>query len=109
VLTLAAQENSLGAGISMLFVYSLGLGIPFILAAVAIRPFLGFMGRFKKYFGVMEKVMGLLLVLTGLLFLFGAQNWLGQWMLETFPGLSGIEAWLTPENLKSDILKKSGG
>jgi cytochrome c-type biogenesis protein len=109
VLTLAAQENSLSAGVSMLFVYSLGLGIPFILAAVAIRPFLGFMSRFKKHFGLMEKIMGLLLVATGLLFLFGAQNWLGQWMLETFPGLAGVEAWLTPESLKTDILNKSGG
>ena len=109
VLTLAAQENSLGAGVSMLFVYSLGLGIPFILAAVAIRPFLGFMSRFKKHFGTLEKIMGLLLVLTGLLFLFGAQNWLGQWMLETFPGLASIEAWLTPDSLKTDILNKGGG
>ncbi len=109
VLTLAAQENSLGAGVSMLFVYSLGLGIPFILAAVAIRPFLGFMKRFKRHFGVMEKIMGVLLVATGLMFLFGAQNWLGQWMIETFPGLASIEAWLTPDSLRGDILKKSGG
>lgn len=109
VLSLAAQKDSLGAGISMLFVYSLGLGIPFILAAVAIRPFLGFMTKFKKHFGTMEKIMGLLLVVTGLMFLFGAQNWLGQWMLETFPGLARLESWLTPENLRGDILKKSGG
>ena len=53
--------------------------------------------------------MGLLLVVTGLLFLFGAQNQLGQWMIETFPGLSTIEAWLTPGNLREDILKKGGG
>ena len=38
----------------------------------------------------MEKIMGLLLVVTGLMFLFGAQNWLGQWMVETFPGLAAI-------------------
>ena len=42
VLTLAANEASLGAGVRLLFVYSLELGIPFILAAVAIGPFLGF-------------------------------------------------------------------
>lgn len=109
VLTLAAQEDSLKAGVSMLLVYSLGLGIPFVLAAVAIRPFLGFMKRFKRHFGALEKVMGLLLIATGLLFLFGAQNWLGQWMLETFPGLAKLEAWLTPESLRGDILRKSGG
>jgi cytochrome c-type biogenesis protein len=109
VLSLAAQKDSLGAGVAMLFVYSLGLGIPFILAAVAIRPFLGFMTKFKKHFGLMEKVMGLLLVVTGLMFLFGAQNWLGQWMIETFPGLTQLETWLTPDSLRGDILKKTGG
>jgi cytochrome c-type biogenesis protein len=48
-------------------------------------------------------------VLTGLMFLFGAQNWFGQWMLENFPGLGRIESWLTPDSLKGEILKKGGG
>ena len=107
VLTLAANEASMGAGIRLLFVYSLGLGIPFILAAVAIRPFLGFMHRFKRHFGTLEKIMGALLVATGLLFLFGGQNWFGQWMLETFPSLARIEDLVTPESLKGEILKKT--
>ena len=109
VLTLAAQEDSMWAGVRLLFVYSLGLGIPFILAAVAIRPFLGFMTKFKRHFGTLEKVMGLLLVVTGLLFLFGAQNWLGQWMIENFPALGRLESWLTPDSLRGEILKKAGG
>lgn len=105
VLTLAANEGSMGAGVRLLFVYSLGLGIPFILAAVAIGPFLGFMKRFKKHYGVLEKVMGVLLIATGLLFLLGGQNWLGQWMLETFPGLANVERWATPDSLPQDILR----
>ena len=36
----------------------------------------------------LEKVMGLLLIVTGLLFVFGAQNWFSQWMIENFPGLA---------------------
>lgn len=108
VLTLAANEASMGAGIRLLFVYSLGLGIPFILAAVAIGPFLSFMRRFKSHFGTMEKVMGLLLVVTGILFLLGGQNWFGQWMLETFPGLARIEDWVTSDSLKGEILRKGG-
>ena len=68
VLALAADNGSLTTGVSMLAAYSLGLGIPFILAAVAIKPFLGFMNRFKHHLETMEKVMGLLLVITGLLF-----------------------------------------
>ncbi|MFN0219452.1 MAG: cytochrome c biogenesis CcdA family protein, partial [Hyphomicrobium sp.] len=107
VLAVAANEGSLTAGVSLLAVYALGLGVPFVLAAVAIRPFLGFMKRFKSHFDTLEKIMGAILVLTGLLFLFGAQNMLGQWMLETFPGLAQIESALTPEGLGSEILKRS--
>jgi cytochrome c-type biogenesis protein len=71
VLAMAANEGSLTTGVTMLAAYSLGLGIPFILAAIAIKPFLGFMHRFRRHLGTMEKVMGLLLVLTGLLFMGG--------------------------------------
>lgn len=106
VLTLAASETSLWAGVKLLFVYSLGLGIPFVLAAVAIRPFLGFMKRFKKHFITLEKVMGLLLVITGLLFIFGAQNWFSQWVIEHFPGLAKIESLVTPADLGNEILKQ---
>ncbi|SFV38581.1 cytochrome c biogenesis CcdA family protein [Hyphomicrobium facile] len=106
VLTLAASESSLSAGVSLLLVYSLGLGVPFILAAIAIRPFLGFMKRFKRHFATLEKVMGLLLVVTGLLFVFGAQNWFSQWMIENFPALGRIESLVTPSDLSSEILKK---
>jgi cytochrome c-type biogenesis protein len=107
VLTVAANEGSTGAGVKLLLAYSLGLGVPFVLAAVAIRPFLSFMQRFKRHLGAVEKGMGVLLVLTGLLFLTGSMNWFGQWMLETFPSLMRIEEWFTPKSLQRDIMKKS--
>ncbi len=109
VLALAAQEASLGTGVSLLFVYSLGLGIPFILAAIAIGPFLSFLQRFKRHLGMVEKVMGALLIVTGLLFMTGSMNWIGQWMLDTFPGLATIEERLTPDSLKGEIIKKGLG
>ncbi len=109
VLAVAANEASLGAGVRLLLVYSLGLGVPFILAAVAIRPFLSFMTRFKSRFGLVEKVMGGLLVLTGVLFLSGSMNLFGQWMLETFPALATIEEHFTPKSLQNDIIKQSQG
>lgn len=107
VLTLAANEASLGIGTSLLLAYSLGLGIPFLLAAIAIRPFLGFMGRFKRHLGTVEKVMGVLLVLTGILILTGSMNWLGFWLLEAFPGLGTVEEWLVPDDLQREIMRKS--
>jgi cytochrome c-type biogenesis protein len=109
VLTLAANEASVTTGVKLLFVYSLGLGIPFILAAVAIRPFLSFMHRFRRHLGMVEKIMGLILVLTGVMFLTGSLNWFGQWLIENVPLLSRIEEWATPEKLQTDIMKKGLG
>lgn len=109
VLSLAANEQSLGAGVRLLAVYSLGLSIPFVLAAVAIRPFLGFMQRFRRHLGTVEKVMGLALVITGVLFLTGSINWLGQWLLENIPFLAELEEWVAPKNLGTEIMKKGIG
>jgi cytochrome c-type biogenesis protein len=109
VLTLAAQEASLGTGVRLLFVYSLGLGIPFVLAAVAIGPFMQFMHRFRRHLGAMEKVMGALLIVTGILFMTGSMNWIGQWLLDNFPALATIEEHLTPKSLQGEIMKKGPG
>ena len=94
VLALAANEGSVGTGMRLLFVYSLGLGVPFILAAVAIRPFLTFMNRFKRHLGRVEKAMGLVLVLTGALFLAGTTH---DWLARIAPAVTksaAIWAWL---------------
>jgi cytochrome c-type biogenesis protein len=109
VLALAANEASLGAGVRLLFVYSLGLGVPFVLAAVAMRPFLSFMKRFRRHLGRLEKAMGVVLVLTGVLFLTGSINWLGQWMIETFPVLGEVEEWVTPKSLSTEIMRQGAG
>ena len=109
VLAVAAQEASLGAGVRLLFVYSLGLGIPFILAAVAMRPFLGFLKRFRRHLGVVEKAMGVLLILSGIALLTGSMNALGQWLLENVPFLMQIEDLFTSQSLQGEILKKGSG
>jgi cytochrome c-type biogenesis protein len=107
VLAVATREDSLLAGVKLLLAYSLGLGIPFILAAVAIRPFLSFMQKFRAHLGRVEKVMGGLLVGVGLLFLFGQMNLVGNWMLDTFPGLAKVEESFTPKSLQVEIMKQS--
>jgi cytochrome c-type biogenesis protein len=106
VLALAANEASLGSGVRLLFVYSLGLGIPFVLAAVAVRPFMRFMQRFRRHLGRVEKVMGLLLILTGIMFLTGSMNWLGQWLLDNVPVLSRVEELTTPKSLQQEIMRR---
>jgi cytochrome c-type biogenesis protein len=107
VLAVATREESLAAGVKLLLAYSLGLGIPFILAAVAIRPFLGFMQKFRRHLASMEKAMGAMLVITGLLFVTGSMNSLGNWMLETFPSLAKIEETYTPKSLQGEIMKQT--
>ncbi len=90
ILAVAASEQTVTKGASLLAVYSLGLGIPFVAAAFAVEPFAAFMARFRKYMHRVEQAMGALLVLTGIAFLTGTINWLSIWLLETFPVLGKI-------------------
>ncbi len=90
VLFYAAQEGSIWKGVSLLAVYAAGLGIPFLLAALAGKPFLKFMQRFKRHLGLVEKAIGVLLVITGVLFLTGSMNVIGYWLLEMFPALGRV-------------------
>jgi len=104
VMAVAGSTASLGRGVALLFTYSMGLGIPFLLAAAAIGPFLGFMKRFRRHLGMVEKVMGAALIVTGLLMLTGSLNWFGAWLLENYPGIANIETWAVPESLRGSIL-----
>jgi cytochrome c-type biogenesis protein len=106
VLAVAANEASLGAGVRLLFVYSLGLGVPFVLAAAALGPFLAVLQRMRAHLRHVEMVMGVLLVATGVLMLTGSLNWLGAWLLENVPALTRIEEMLTPQRLQLEILKQ---
>ena len=90
ILAVAASEQTVSRGASLLAVYSLGLGIPFIVAAFAIELFAAFLSRFRNYLRRMEQVMGALLVLTGIAFLTGSVNQTSVWLLETFPVLGKI-------------------
>jgi len=90
ILAVAASEETLAKGAGLLAVYSLGLGIPFILAALAIEPFAVFLARFRAHLAAVEKAMGGLLVLTGIAFLTGFITQASYWLLETFPALGKI-------------------
>ena len=107
MLALAANEGSLATGVKLLFVYSLGLGIPFILAAVAIGPVLGFMQRFRRHLGVVEKAMGALLVITGLAVSFPARSiGLAAGCSTTFPALSPHRAGGDAQGLGAEIMQR---
>ena len=90
ILAIAGSRETVVEGAFLLAVYSAGLGIPFVLAALFVGPFVAFLNRFKKYLHRVEQFMGLLLVATGLLFLTGGMQRLAFWLLDTFPGLAAI-------------------
>jgi cytochrome c-type biogenesis protein len=90
ILAVAASEATVTKGAGLLAVYSAGLGIPFLLAAIAVEPFAAFLVRFRSYVGMVEKAMGALLVLTGIAFLTGFVTDASFWLLETFPILGRI-------------------
>jgi cytochrome c-type biogenesis protein len=90
ILAIAASEETVSKGAAMLAIYSLGLGIPFLIAALAVEPFAAFLARFRAHLGLVEKAMGGLLVLTGIAFLTGAVGDASNWILSTFPALGRI-------------------
>jgi cytochrome c-type biogenesis protein len=90
ILAVAASEATVVKGAGMLAVYSLGLGVPFIIAALAVEPFAAFLARFRTHLGLVEKAMGGLLVLTGIAFLTGTVSQASFWLLDTFPTLGKI-------------------
>jgi cytochrome c-type biogenesis protein len=85
ILAIAATEATVAKGAGLLAVYSLGLGIPFVLAAFAVEPFAAFLMRFRRHIAHVERAMGGLLVLAGLAFLTGWITQFSYWLLETFP------------------------
>jgi cytochrome c-type biogenesis protein len=90
ILAVAASEQTVAKGAGLLAVYSLGLGIPFLLAAFAVKPFAAFLARFRSHLAKVERVMGGLLVLTGIAFLTGFVSQASFWLLDTFPVLGKI-------------------
>ncbi|HEX9727789.1 MAG TPA: cytochrome c biogenesis protein CcdA [Gemmatimonadales bacterium] len=92
VLSYTAATATLGEGILLLFAYSLGLGIPFVIAALAVERFIGWFQRYRRYIPVVTKASGLILVALGILLASGQFTRLASW-------LQG----LTPEFLRSRI------
>lgn len=88
----AAPDADLAKGIPLMLAYSLGLAIPFLVAAAALERFLLWSQRFRRYMGWVERVAGALLVLFGLLLVSGQFSKLAQW-------LQGM----TPEILRSRL------
>lgn len=92
ILLYSSTTADLGRGIVLLLTYSLGLGIPFLIAALAVERFVRWFHRYRKFIPLTEKLAGAILIGVGLLLFTGYFSWLAGW-------LQG----LTPEFLRSRL------
>lgn len=88
ILMMAGGSDTMLQGATLLAVYAAGLGMPFLLAALAARPFLRFMARFRRRMRWVEIGAGALLILTGAAIFAGTLTQVSQWLLETLPFLA---------------------
>lgn len=85
ILFVAGSESSVFYGASLLGAYAAGIGLPFLAAALMAPLFLRFMKRFRPWIPWVERTLGVLLVITGILFITGGISYIAYWLLETFP------------------------
>src|ERR1700751_5958088 len=88
--SVAAGQATVEKGAGLLAVYSAGLGIPFLIAALMVEQFSSLFARMKGHLARVEHAMGVLLVITGIGFLTGSVSAVSIWLLETFPGLQNF-------------------
>jgi cytochrome c-type biogenesis protein len=84
LLALASQERTVGQGMLLLFVYALGLGIPFVAAGLLTTQMLGLMKRLRPRLHAIEVGSGILLIGMGLLLFFDRLSVLSAWLTRVF-------------------------
>lgn len=90
ILMIASTDDSIWYGIGLLTSYAAGIGLPFLVAAAFVKPFMGFMAKFRKHMHKVEVTIGLLLIITGIAIFTGSIAEASNWLLETFPIFSSV-------------------
>ena len=85
ILAIAGTQETVGQGVRLLAVYSAGLGLPFLLTALAINKFFGVFKRIRKHYHLIEIVSGLLLVLIGVLIFTNRFTLIAKWLTPYLP------------------------
>ncbi len=91
ILAVAGAQAEMMHGILLLAVYSTGLAIPFLLAALATDAFLRWSQGFKRHLALVEKLSGVLLMLVGILIFLGSFSVISSWIIRWFPMLADLE------------------
>ncbi|MBF0159697.1 MAG: cytochrome c biogenesis protein CcdA [Magnetococcales bacterium] len=90
ILALAGGQESVWQGVALLTLYSLGLGVPFVIAGLAINRFLAFFGSIRRHLHRVEWIAGALLVVIGTMIFIGHFNQLSVLLLQWFPSLATL-------------------
>lgn len=90
ILALGATAQSVGQGMLLLGVYALGLGVPFLLSAYFMAPFMRRLGALRRTGRYLQIVTGAILVLMGIAVASGQLVRFAIWLLRTFPALGSI-------------------
>jgi cytochrome c-type biogenesis protein len=90
ILGIASTQERVGEGILLLAAYSLGLGIPFLLAGLSVERFFSVSSGVKRRFAVIEKISGGFLIVVGVMIFFNLFGWLSTGLMQLFPGLAKI-------------------
>ena len=90
ILTVSAMSSNSFDGIALLSIYSLGLGVPFIAAAIFANEFLTRMKTLRRYGRPLQIFAGVIMVIMGLAMITGYMQIFAYWLLRTFPGLATI-------------------
>jgi len=85
ILAMAALRESVGEGMQMLAVYSLGLGVPFLLTSLAIDRFFAAAARIRRYYRMIELISGGLLIVVGLLIFFHQFTLIAKYLTPYLP------------------------
>jgi cytochrome c-type biogenesis protein len=85
ILSLAGTAETVGRGVGLLVAYSAGLGVPFLLSALALGPFLRFFKRYRPFIPVVERAAGVILVVVGVLVFTNYYAVLNAWAISLTP------------------------
>jgi cytochrome c-type biogenesis protein len=90
ILTMSATSTTTASGVALLSVYSLGLGLPFLLAALFTDTFMSRMKAMRKIGRPLQIAAGVILIIMGIAMATGQLSVFAYWLLKTFPGLATI-------------------
>jgi cytochrome c-type biogenesis protein len=85
ILMMAATSGQAGQGLLLLTIYSVGLGLPFLVSGLLFHQFLSFFQHFRRYIRLTEIITGVLLILVGLLLISGKLGWLTMQLYRWLP------------------------